>query len=81
MQWKQKFFVKEVKMYQLKAKVKWCPFFFVNKYIKKFTNPNIKKTRSDGYVYDLSTDYDSTDNRDIMDIQNYLMKKQSDINA
>ena len=35
----------------------------------------MKKTGLDGYVYDLSGDYDATDIDDIVDIHKYLMKK------
>ena len=36
---------------------------------------NMKKTGFNGYVYDLSVDYDATDVDDIKDICKYLMKK------
>ena len=35
----------------------------------------MKKTGFDGYVYDFSADYDTTDVDDIKDIHKYLMKK------
>ena len=35
----------------------------------------MKKTGFDGYVYDFSPDYDTTDVDDIKDIHKYLMKK------
>ena len=35
----------------------------------------MKKTGFNGYVYDFSADYDSTDADDIKDIHKYLMKK------
>ena len=35
----------------------------------------MKKTGFNGYVYDFSVDYDSTDADDIKDIHKYLMKK------
>ena len=38
---------------------------------------NIKKTSFNGYVYDFSVYYDATDNDDIKDIHNYLMKKNN----
>ena len=38
---------------------------------------NMKKTSFNGYAYDLSVDYDATDNDDIKDIHNYLMKKNN----
>ena len=37
---------------------------------------NMKKTSFNGYIYDFSVDYDATDNDDIQDIHNYLMKKK-----
>ena len=36
---------------------------------------NMKKTGMNGYVYDFSVDYDSIDVDDILDIHNYLMRK------
>ena len=36
-----------------------------------------KKTGLNGYVYDFSVDYDSTDADDIKDIHNYLMRKNN----
>ena len=38
---------------------------------------NLKDTGLNGYVYDFSVDYDSTDVNDIRDIHNYLMKKNN----
>ena len=35
----------------------------------------MKKTGLNGYVYDFSVDYDAIAVDDILDIQNYLMKK------
>ena len=35
----------------------------------------MKKSGFNGYVYDFSVAYDATDNDDIKDIDNYLMKK------
>ena len=34
-----------------------------------------KKTGSNGYVYDLSVDYDVTDVDDIKNVHKYMMKK------
>ena len=39
-----------------------------------------KKTGFNGYVYDLSVDYDATDVDDIKDIHKYLMKKNNSVN-
>ena len=36
-----------------------------------------RKTELNGYVYDFSVDYDSTDADDIKDIHNYLMRKNN----
>ena len=36
---------------------------------------NMKRTGFNGYTYDFSVDYDSTDVDDIKDIHKYLMKK------
>ena len=35
----------------------------------------MKKTGLNGHVYDLSVDYDAIAVDDVLDIQNYLMKK------
>ena len=37
----------------------------------------MKRTGFNGYVYDISVDYDATDEDDIKDIHNYLMKKNN----
>ena len=44
---------------------------------KDWSVDNMKKTGFNGYVYDFSVDYDATDVDDILDIQKYLMKKNS----
>ena len=41
-----------------------------------FSVNNMKKTRLYGYVYNFSVDYDSIDVDDVLDIHEYLMKKQ-----
>ena len=41
---------------------------------KDWSIVNMKRTRFNGYVYDFSVDYDSTDVDDIKDIHTYLMK-------
>ena len=43
---------------------------------KDWSADNMKKTGFNGYVYDLSVDYDATDIDDIKDIHKYLMKKK-----
>ena len=42
---------------------------------KDWSADNMKRTGFDGYIYDFSVDYDSTDVDDIKDIHKYLMKK------
>ena len=37
----------------------------------------MKRTGFNGYVHDISVDYDATDEDDIKDIHNYLMKKKN----
>ena len=42
-----------------------------------WSTDNMKKTGFNGYVYDFSVDYDSTDVDDIKDIHKYFMKKNN----
>ena len=42
---------------------------------KEFSENNTKKTGLNGYVYDLSVDYEAIAVADILDIHNYSMKK------
>ena len=42
-----------------------------------FQKTGLKKSGFNGYVYDFSVDYDTTDIDDILDIQKYLMKKHN----
>ena len=42
---------------------------------KDWSTDNMTKTGFNGYVYDFSVDFDATDNDDIKDIHNYLIKK------
>ena len=42
---------------------------------KNWSVDNVKKTRLKGYVIDFSVDYDAIAVSDIIDIHNYLMKK------
>ena len=44
---------------------------------KDWSVNNIKKTGFNGYVYDFSVDYHATDVDDIVDIYQYLMKKNN----
>ena len=73
-------FVNGTEIYNFKAKnseIVATPLCLGN-ISKGWSVDNIKKTRFNGYVYDFSVDYDSTDVDDIKDIHKYLMKK-SDI--
>ena len=42
---------------------------------KDWPQDNMKKTGFNGYIYDLSTDYNAIAVSDILDIHKYLMKK------
>ena len=42
---------------------------------KDFSTRNMKKTGSNGYIYNFSVGYDSIDVDNIKDIHKYLMKK------
>ena len=42
---------------------------------KDYSVDNMKKTRLNGYVYNLSVDYGETEVDDILDIQQYLTKQ------
>ena len=44
---------------------------------KDWSVDNMKKAGFNGYIYDFSVDYDATDVDDIVDIHNYLMKKNN----
>ena len=44
---------------------------------KDWSTDNIKKTGFNGYVYDFSVDYDSTDVDDVKDIHKCFMKKNN----
>ena len=42
---------------------------------KDFSVDNLKMTGLNGYVYDVSVDYDAIAIKDVLDIHKYLMKK------
>ena len=53
---------------------------FINlkqKILRFFSVPNMQKTGLNGYVYDISVDYDGIAVDDILDIHKYLMEKNS----
>ena len=70
-------FVNVTEIYKFKAKdseIVATQLCLVN-ISKDWLIDNMKKTGFNGYVYDLSVDYDATDVDDIKDIRKYLMKK------
>ena len=70
-------FVNGIEIYKFKAKdseivtMALC----LGKISKDWSADNMKKAGFTGYVYDFSSDYDSTDVDNIKDIHKYLMKK------
>ena len=72
-------FVNGTKIYKFKAKdceIVENPLCSGN-ISKDWSVDNMKKTGFNGYVYDFSVDYDATDVDDMVDVHNYLMKKNS----
>ena len=70
-------FVNGTDIYKFKAKVSEIlasPLCLGN-ISKDWSTDNMKRTGFNGYIYDFSADYDSTDVDDIKDIHKYLMKK------
>ena len=70
-------FVNGTEIYKLKVKyseIVATPLCLGN-ISKNWSIDNMTKIGFNGYVYDCSVDYDSTDADDIKDIHNYLMKK------
>ena len=70
-------FVNGTEIYKLKAKdseIVATPLCLGN-ISKDWSIDNMKKTGFNGYVYDFSADYDSTDVDDIRHIHKYLMRK------
>ena len=45
--------------------------------LKDFSACNMNKTGFNGYIYDFSVDYNSTDVNDIKNIHKYLIKKNN----
>ena len=71
-------FVNGTEIYKLKAKnfeIVATPLCLGN-ISKVWLIDNMKKRSFNGYVYDFSVDYDASNNDDIKDIHNYLMKKK-----
>ena len=72
-------FVNGTKIYKFKAKdceIVASPLCSGN-ISKDWSVDNMKKTGFNGYIYDFIVDYDATDVDDIVDIHNYLMKKNN----
>ena len=72
-------FVNDTEIHKFKAKdskIVATPLCLGN-ISKDWSTDNMKKAGFNGYVYDFSADYDATDNDDIKDIHNYLMKKDN----
>ena len=45
------------------------------KHFKRLSVGNLRNTRLNGFLYDFSVDYDAIAVDDILDIHNYLMKR------
>ena len=74
-------FVNGAEIYKLKAKdseIVATPLCFGN-ISKDWSIDYMKKTGSNGYVYDFSVDYDAIAVDDILDIHQYLMKKNNTV--
>ena len=50
---------------------------YLGNILKDWAVDNMKKTGLNGYVYDFSADYNVVTADDILDIHNYLMKKNN----
>ena len=72
-------FVNGTEIYKFKAKdseIVASPLCLGNIF-KDWSLDNMKRTGFNGYVYDLSVNYDATSVDDIKDIHKYLMKKNN----
>ena len=72
-------FVNGTEIYKFKAKdseIVATPLCLGN-ISKDWSVDNMKKTGFNGYIYDVSVDYDAIAVDDIKDIHKYLMKKNS----
>ena len=75
-------FVNGTENYKFKAKdseIVAAPLCLGN-ILKDWSLDNMKKTGLNGYVYDFSVDYDAIAVDDILDIHNYLIKKNDIVN-
>ena len=74
-------FVNGTEMYEVKAKdskLVLAPLCLGN-ISKDWSIDNVKKTGFTGYIYDFIVDYDAIAVDDILDIQKYLMTKNSNV--
>ena len=72
-------FINAKKIHQLIAKnpeIKRYPLCLGN-ISKEFSVDNMKKTGLNGYVYDFTVDYNTIDTSNIINIDEYLMKKHN----
>ena len=72
-------FVNSTEIYKFKAKdsnIIAAPLCLRN-ISKDWSLDNMERTGFNGYLYDLSVDYDATDVDDIKDIHKYLIKKNN----
>ena len=70
-------FVNGTEIHKFKAKDSEivAPLLCSGNISKDWTIYNMKKTELNGYVYDFSLDFDAIAVDDVLDIHNYLMKK------
>ena len=70
-------FVNDKETHKFKAKVSEivATLLCLGNISKDWTVDNMKKAGLNGYVYDFSVDYDAIAVDDILDIHNYLMKR------
>ena len=66
---------KEIHKFKAKDSEIVATLLCLGKISKDWTVDNLKKTGINGYVYDFSVDYDAIAVDVILDIHNYLMKK------
>ena len=78
-----------IKIYRFKAKhiaivfeiavLKIAQLMYLSNILNDFADHNMKKTELDGYMYDLSTDYDTFDVNDIVNINKCSSMAKSNI--
>ena len=66
---------KEIHKFKAKDSEIAATSFSLGNISKDWTVDNMKKTGLNGYIYDFSVDYDAVASVDILDIHNYLLKK------